>query len=69
VLPHGFAYLALALGAILQGLGLVGLFGALQPVIDVLLVVQGVWFLAAALTLLVRPIPAPAPGSASPPPA
>jgi hypothetical protein len=51
VLPRGFAYLALALGAILQVLGLVGLFGILQPVIDVLLVVRGSWFLAAAITL------------------
>jgi hypothetical protein len=64
VLPRAFAYMALALGAILQALGLVGLFGVLQPVIDVLLIVQGIWFLAAALTLLVRPILAPAPASA-----
>lgn len=66
VLPRAFAYLALALGAILQGLGLLGLFGVLQPVIDALLIVQGVWFLAAALTLLVRPVPAPAPASSRP---
>ena len=65
VLPRAFAYLALALGAILQALGLVGLFGVLQPVIDVLLIVQGIWFLAAAVTLLVRPVPAPAPALAS----
>ena len=65
VLPRAFAYLALALGAILQGLGLLGLFGVLQPVIDGLLIVQGVWFLAAAFTLLVRPIPAPALASTS----
>jgi hypothetical protein len=64
VLPRAYAYLALALGAILQVLGLVGLFGVLQPVIDVLLIVQGIWFLAAAFTLLVRPMPAPAPASA-----
>jgi len=57
VLPRGFAYSALVFGAVLQVLGLVGLFGVLQPVIDVLLIVQGVWFLAAACTLLVRPIP------------
>jgi hypothetical protein len=54
VLPRVFAYLALVLGAVLQVLGLIGLFGVLQPLIDVLLIVQGVWFLAAALTLLVR---------------
>jgi hypothetical protein len=63
VLPRAFAYLALVLGAVLQALGLVGLFGVLQPVVDVLLVVQGLWFLAAAVTLLVRPIPVPAPAS------
>jgi hypothetical protein len=61
VLPRAFAYLALTLGAILQALGLLGLFGVLQPVVDVLLLVQGVWFLAAAVTLLVRPLPAAAP--------
>jgi hypothetical protein len=59
VLPRAFAYLALALGSALQVLGLVGLFAVLQPVIDVLLIVQGFWFLAAALTLLVRPLSAP----------
>jgi hypothetical protein len=57
LLPRALAYLALALGAILQALGLVGLFGVLQPVIDVLLIVQGLWFLAAAVALLVRPMP------------
>ena len=55
---------SLALGVILQALELVGLFGVLQPVIDVLLIVQGIWFLAAAVALLVRPIPAPALASA-----
>jgi hypothetical protein len=64
VLPRAFAYLALALGAILQALGLAGLFGILQPVIDVLLIVQGMWFLAAAITLLVRRMPPPAPATA-----
>lgn len=63
VLPRVFAYLALALGAVLQALGLVGLFGVLQPVIDVLLIVQGVWFLAATITLAVRPMSTPAPAS------
>jgi hypothetical protein len=64
---YAFAYLALALGAILQALGLVGLFGVLQPVIDVLLIVQGLWFLAAAVTLLVRPMPASAQASTTRP--
>jgi hypothetical protein len=52
VLPRAFAYLALALGATLQTLGLIGLFGALQPVVDTLLIVQGVWFLTAAVALI-----------------
>jgi hypothetical protein len=65
VLPRAFAYLALGLGAILQALGLVGLFDVLQPVIDVLLIVQGLWFLAAAVALLVRPFPITASASAS----
>lgn len=51
ILPRVFAYLALALGATLQVLGLLGLFNVLQPVIDVLLIVQSVWFIAAAVTL------------------
>jgi hypothetical protein len=56
VLPRAFAYLALGFGVVLQALGLVGLFDALQSVVDVLLVVQGIWFLAAAVTLLVHPM-------------
>jgi hypothetical protein len=56
VLPRPFAYLALALGATLQILGLVGvgLFNVLQPVIDVLLIVQALWFVAAAIGLIIR---------------
>ena len=54
VLPRVFAYLALALGATLQVLGLLGLFSILQPVIDALLMVQALWFVTAALVLLVR---------------
>jgi hypothetical protein len=53
VLPRVFAYLAVALGITLQILGLVGLFNVLQPVIDVLLVVQSLWFVAAAITFVV----------------
>ena len=63
VLPRAFAFLALGLGVILQALGLVGLFGALQPVVDAVLIVQGIWFLAAAVTLLVRPMHRAAPAS------
>ncbi len=55
VLPRVLAYLALALGATLQILGLVGLFHVLQPVIDVVLIVQALWFVAAAIALIVRP--------------
>ena len=54
LLPRPLAYLALVMGAALQVLGLVGLFNVLQPVIDVLLVVQSAWFIVAALVLLVR---------------
>ena len=54
VLPRILGYLALLLGATLQLLGLVGLFNLLQPVIDDLLIVQAVWFVAAAIALIVR---------------
>jgi hypothetical protein len=54
MLPRVFAYLALALGITLQLLGLVGLFNIVQPVIDMLLVVQSLWFITAALALLIR---------------
>src|SRR5215510_3342286 len=54
ILPSWFAYLALTIGAILQLFGLLGLFNVLQPVIDNLLIAQSVWFVAAAITLLIR---------------
>jgi Domain of unknown function (DUF4386) len=54
VLPRAFAYLSLAMGATLQVLGLLGLFNVLQPVVDVMLIVQSFWFVAAAVTLLIR---------------
>ncbi len=54
VLPRAFAYSALAIGAALQVLGLLGLFRLLQPVIDVLLIVQAAWFVAAAVVMIVR---------------
>jgi len=53
LLPRVFAYLALAIGAALQVLGLVGLFGMLQPVIDKLLIIQALWFVAAGTAVLV----------------
>jgi hypothetical protein len=54
LLPRGFSYTALALGSALQCFGLIGLFHVLQPVIDVLLIVQAGWFVAAAVALLIR---------------
>jgi hypothetical protein len=54
VLPQGFSYTALVLGGTLQVLGVLGLFFALQPVIDVVLIVQAVWFVGAAVALLMR---------------
>ena len=58
LLPRPLAYLALALGATLQVFGLLGIFSALQPVVDGLLAVQSVWFVAASIALLLRPIAA-----------
>ena len=54
VLPRGFAYLALVMGATLQIFGLLGLFNVLQPVIDALVDVQSLWFIVAAIVLAVR---------------
>jgi hypothetical protein len=52
ILPRVFAYVALAIGATLQIFGLVGLFGVLQPIIDDVLIVQAIWFVAAGVALL-----------------
>ena len=52
ILPLAFAYLALAIGATLQIFGLVGLFGVLQPIIDDVLIVQALWFVAAGVALI-----------------
>lgn len=52
VLPRVFAYLALAIGATLQIFGLVGLFGVLQTIIDDVLIVQALWFVAAGVALM-----------------
>jgi hypothetical protein len=52
LLPRAFGYTGLILGGSLQVLGLLGLFNLLQPLIDVLLPVQGLWFIAAAVALL-----------------
>jgi hypothetical protein len=55
LLPGGFAYIALALGIVVQVLGLAGLFSDrfLLPVIAVLLL-QEVWAIAAAVALAIR---------------
>src|SRR5580692_2279021 len=52
ILPRVFAYVALAIGATLQIFGLVGLFSVLQPIIDDVLIVQALWFVAAGVVLL-----------------
>lgn len=52
VLPRAFAYLALTIGTTLQIFGLVGLFGVLQPIIDDVLIVQAIWFVAAGVALM-----------------
>jgi hypothetical protein len=54
VLPRVFAHSAFVTGATLQVLGLAGLFNALQSIIDFMLILQSLWFVAAAVTLLVR---------------
>ena len=54
LLPRIFEHTALALGVTLQTLGLLGLFNVLQPVVDVVLMVQALWFVTAAIVLLLR---------------
>ena len=54
LLGRGFALTALLIGATLQVFGLLGIIMSLQPVIDILLIVQGVWFVAASVALLAR---------------
>jgi hypothetical protein len=51
VLRPAFAYSAIAIGVALQMLGLAGVFGALQPVVDAVLIVQSLWFVAAGVAL------------------
>jgi len=53
VLPHVFGYLALLLGVAFAIFGVVCLFGPFQYVVDYLAMGQGVWWLLAAITLLV----------------
>ncbi len=54
VLPHVFGYMALVIGATFAILGVADLFSPLQNVVNVLSIVQGFWWLGAAITLLVR---------------
>jgi hypothetical protein len=54
VLPQVFGYLALALAGIFAALGIAALFSSIQSVVNILASVQGVWWLFAAITLLVR---------------
>jgi hypothetical protein len=53
VLPHLFGYLALALGGIFAIAGFVFLFAPILLFVVILSFLQGVWFLAAAITLLI----------------
>ncbi len=54
VLPHVFGYLAFVLAGIFAILGIVALFSPIQSVVNILASVQGLWWLTAAITLLVR---------------
>jgi hypothetical protein len=58
VLPRGLGYLALVLGGIVQILGLAGLFGVPQSVVDNVLTIQELWIVAAAVMLVARGGPA-----------
>jgi len=53
VLPHVFGYLALVLGGAFAIAGVVNLFSPIQNVVNDLSIIQGFWFLIAAITLLV----------------
>ena len=54
VLGLGFAYSAIAIGVTLQILGIAGLFRPLQNIVDMVLIVQGLWFVSASLAFVVR---------------
>lgn len=53
MVPRVFGYLAIALGVVLGVLGLVGTFIPMQGIIDSVLSVQEIWFLALAIALIV----------------
>jgi hypothetical protein len=54
VLPHLLVYLALTIAGIFVALGITDLFSSIQSVVNILASVQGVWWLFAVITLLVR---------------
>lgn len=51
VLPRAFGYCGLAIGASLQALGLAGVLTPLQSVIDAVLILQSLWFIAAGVAV------------------
>ncbi len=56
LLPRVFGYLALGLGTAFAVVGLIGLFTT--PLLTIIVLsLQALWVLAAAITLLVRPVP------------
>ncbi len=61
LLPRLFAYTALLIGALLQIGGLAGLFNFLQPVVDIVLIVQNLWFILAGIVLALRVPKSPPP--------
>lgn len=54
VLPRVFGYLALVLGGAFAITGLVFIFSPILSVVTALSIIQALWFLTAAITLLVR---------------
>ena len=53
VLPRAFGWSGLAIGAVLQTLGVVGLMTPLQPLVDAVLIVQALWFIAAGAVIAI----------------
>jgi len=51
LLPPVLGYLSIFIGAVLQILGPIGIFAPLQGLIDVILIVQALWFAAAGILL------------------
>jgi hypothetical protein len=54
LLPRIFSYTAFLLGAVLQIGGLLGILHFLQPVIDIVLIVQNIWFILAGIVVMIR---------------